>query len=187
MIDAWSGPTPTPQQFPANEPDGIRKLLGLIKSVQQELRDVRSHLPGAGGISNDALTSPVVPGIVSSLANNFALSFTQVDLIDASLVVPAGCTRLQVNATGRMTVVNSYGFDNSVDIYVHLGTTYGEIFTMSVPTLATVTVAASFADLASGLTPGSTIHLYARAGSLNSISADTSNMAVLTATLLWLR
>jgi len=135
---------------------------------------------------NTLIMKVVTPAVVNSLATNFALSFTQVDLVDASLVVPDGCTRLQVNATGIMTVVNSYGFGNAVDLYIHLDTTYGQIFTASVPTLQTVTVAANFATLATGLTPGATLHLYARAGSLNAITTDTSNAVVLTSTLLWL-
>ena len=50
MIDAWTGPTPTPQQFPANEPNGIRKLLDKIKALELQIRESTSNLLGTAGI-----------------------------------------------------------------------------------------------------------------------------------------
>ena len=50
MIDAWSGPPPTPQQFPANEPNGIRKLLDKIKALELQIRESTSNLLGTAGI-----------------------------------------------------------------------------------------------------------------------------------------
>ena len=50
MIDAWSGPTPTPQQFPANEPNGIRKLLDKIKALELQVKEATSNLLGTAGI-----------------------------------------------------------------------------------------------------------------------------------------
>jgi len=50
MIDAWSGPTPTPQQFPANEPNGIRKLLDKIKALELQIKEAMSNLLGTAGI-----------------------------------------------------------------------------------------------------------------------------------------
>ena len=44
MIDAWSGPPPTPQQFPANEPNGIRKLLDKIKALELQVKESTSNL-----------------------------------------------------------------------------------------------------------------------------------------------
>lgn len=49
-IDPWSGPTPVSNQFPANEPDGIRKLLDKIKAVELQVREVTSNLLGSAGI-----------------------------------------------------------------------------------------------------------------------------------------
>lgn len=50
MIDAWSGPTPIPQQFPANEPNGIRKLLDKIKALELQIKEATSNLLGTAGI-----------------------------------------------------------------------------------------------------------------------------------------
>jgi hypothetical protein len=50
VIDAWSGPPPTPQQFPANEPNGIRKLLDKIKALELQIRESTSNLLGTAGI-----------------------------------------------------------------------------------------------------------------------------------------
>jgi len=50
VIDAWSGPPPTPQQFPPNEPNGIRKLLDKIKALEVQIREATSNLLGTAGI-----------------------------------------------------------------------------------------------------------------------------------------
>ena len=50
MIDAWSGPTPTPQQFPANEPNGIRKLLDKFKALELQVKESTSNLLRTAGI-----------------------------------------------------------------------------------------------------------------------------------------
>jgi hypothetical protein len=46
VIDAWTGPTPTPQQFPHNEPDGIRKLLDKIRAVELQIKGSTSNFLG---------------------------------------------------------------------------------------------------------------------------------------------
>jgi hypothetical protein len=50
VIDAWSGPTPTPQEYPKNEPNGIRKLLDKIKALELQIREATSNLLGTAGI-----------------------------------------------------------------------------------------------------------------------------------------
>lgn len=132
MIDAWTGPTPTPQQFPANEPDGIRKLLGKIKDIETNLREVTSNLlrtagirlsPAgmtidsdlaitgtlslpAGIIGNDALTSPVVPQSVYGYVSNFAITTTGTTIRTITITVPVGFTSAVVSVTGRVFGVN---------------------------------------------------------------------------------
>ena len=50
MVDPWQGPTPVSNQFPRNEPDGIRKLLAKIDAVALSVREVTSNLLGSAGI-----------------------------------------------------------------------------------------------------------------------------------------
>jgi hypothetical protein len=50
MIDMWSGPTPTPQQFKHNEPNGIRLLLDKIKALELQIKESTSNLLGTAGI-----------------------------------------------------------------------------------------------------------------------------------------
>ena len=50
MIDAWSGPTPVSNQFPKNEIDGIKKLLGRIDTLRTDLRESTSNLLRTAGI-----------------------------------------------------------------------------------------------------------------------------------------
>jgi len=194
MIDAWSGPTPLSNQFPANEPDGIRKLLDKIKAIETELRDVRSHLPGAGGISNDALSSPVVPDVVNLFAFNFAVPTTFTEILGVDLVVPANCTRLQVNATTWVYATNNSASQGTLGVNTNL---YGGVglganghtYTATVAVGASGTVSAPVAAMIVGLTPGATIRLYANyeVPVAPAWTADAFNAATLTATLLWLR
>ena len=86
MIDMWSGPTPTPQQFPHNEPNGIRKLLDLIKSVQLQIRESTSNLLGTAGIRLTQLGM----FIDSSLTVGGSLDVTGPMVVGGTLSLPAG-------------------------------------------------------------------------------------------------
>lgn len=50
MIDAWSGPTPVSNQFPHNEPNGIRMLLDKIRAVELQVKESTSNLLRTAGI-----------------------------------------------------------------------------------------------------------------------------------------
>ena len=50
MIDAWSGPTPSPQQFPHHEQNGIRKLLDKIAALELRVKESTSNLLRTAGI-----------------------------------------------------------------------------------------------------------------------------------------
>lgn len=50
MIDAWSGPTPVAQQTPHREQDGIKKLFGIIRQMQTQIRESASNLLTTAGI-----------------------------------------------------------------------------------------------------------------------------------------
>ena len=133
MIDAWSGPPPTPQQFPPNEPNGIRKLLDKIKAVELQVKESTSNLlrtagiyltPAgmtidsnlaitgtlslpAGIIDNDALANPTAFGANGTSAFNFALSTTSTAEASMTIPIPAGFTRALVHATVNASVENT--------------------------------------------------------------------------------
>jgi len=86
MIDAWSGPTPTPQQFPANEPNGIRKLLDKIKALEIQVRESTSNLLGTAGIRLTQLGM----FIDSSLTVGGSLDVTGPMVVGGTLSLPAG-------------------------------------------------------------------------------------------------
>jgi hypothetical protein len=116
VIDAWSGPTPVSNQFPANEPNGIRKLLDKITALERQIKESTSNLLRTAGIylsptgmtidsnlaltgtlslpagiiGNDALTSPVVPQSVFGSVSNFALTarhpVTTADVISTTTI-----------------------------------------------------------------------------------------------------
>ena len=50
MIDAWTGPPPVSNQFPHNEPNGIRKLLDKIRAVELQVKESTSNLLRTAGI-----------------------------------------------------------------------------------------------------------------------------------------
>ena len=86
MIDAWSGPTPTPQQFPANEPNGIHKLLNKIKALELQIKESTSNLLGTAGIRLTQLGM----FIDSSLTVGGSLDVTGPMVVGGTLSLPAG-------------------------------------------------------------------------------------------------
>ena len=86
MIDAWSGPPPTPQQFPANEPNGIRKLLDKIKALELQIKESTSNLLGTAGIRLTQLGM----FIDSSLTVGGSLDVTGPMVVGGTLSLPAG-------------------------------------------------------------------------------------------------
>jgi len=174
MIDAWSGPTPTPQQFPKNEPNGIRALLDRINAIGLQVKEATSNLLGTAGIrltqlgmfidssltvggslattgattiggtlgvtgpttlgapttvsgslgvsgpmtvsgtlslpagiiGNDALTSPLKVDSASASVTNFATTASDVNVVTASIAIPAGFTQALVYASAIAGVYN---------------------------------------------------------------------------------
>jgi hypothetical protein len=86
VIDAWSGPPPTPQQFPPNEPNGIRKLLDKIKALELQIREATSNLLGTAGIRLTQLGM----FIDSSLTVGGSLDVTGPMVVGGTLSLPAG-------------------------------------------------------------------------------------------------
>lgn len=50
MSSEWSGPAPVAQQYPANEPSSVRRLLDMIADVKREAREATSNLLSTAGI-----------------------------------------------------------------------------------------------------------------------------------------
>lgn len=146
-----------------------------------------------GVIPNVALTSLVVPGVVNLSATNFTVPTPWAELVGIDLVVPAGCTRLMVNAAtwvyakNTSTGIDVLGVTTSLTVPLGMGS-IGPTFLTQVPANAFGTVSAPLAFLAEYLTPGDTVRLFANRGaSMATWTASPFNVAALTATLLWLR
>ena len=138
MIDAWTGPTPISNQFPANEPNGVRKLLEKIRAVELQVKESTSNLLRTAGIylsptgmtidsnlaitgtlslpagiiDNDALANPVVPDAGEASATGFAVSDTATAVASFPLPVPAGFTQALVHVTAAASASNATAFDD---------------------------------------------------------------------------
>jgi len=189
MIDAWSGPTPTPQQFPANQPNGILKLLEKIKGIETELRDVRSHLPGATGISNTMLASPVRTDAIYSSATNFALSTTNATKASLTVTVPDGFTTAAVSAIGRVYAINPNTGADYLYAQAQIGAYNGLGLPMYVPGAGYSAMnVAPFSKVLTGLTSGGTFSILVNAATANlAWAANTLNLAELSGTIGWYR
>ena len=88
MVDPWSGPPPTPGQFPyhAAPGDGIRALLDKIKGIETNLREVTSNLLSTAGIRLTQLGM----FIDSSLTVGGSLDVTGPMVVGGTLSLPAG-------------------------------------------------------------------------------------------------
>lgn len=196
MVDPWTGPPPSPQQFPANQPDGIKKLLEKIRAVETQLRDVRSHLPGSG-ITNPMLASPVAPGLVYAYATNFALSLTLTTKLTATITVPPGFTECAVSMSSRVFAFNpntTGGADGGGGDYIYNNTNIAGVSPAVIPPIfaAGSGLAADsispFSQLLSSLTPGSTFDITVEAKtSMLAWAANTSNQVIMSGSLLWFR
>jgi len=148
-----------------------------------------------GSIGNDALTDPVIPGVVNLSDNNFASSFPWFNAVSTSLTVPAGCTRLLLTASVWLQINNSKttgGADGAGSDYIYtrvvLGATTGQHTSTGVSgNSGTATAASGLSALLSGLTPGDTVTLAGQGSTDYANATSTLNKAVLAATLFWLR
>lgn len=201
MIDAWTDPSnpPTPQQFPRSygPNDGITRLLDKIKGIQTELRDVRSHLPGSGGIGNAMLTSPTEGDVVFATATNFALAaLSWATLKTATITVPAGMTGAAISIISRVYAINNNttaGADTKGADWIYSRATVAGILGNAFPLLvggfngSGINVSPLALDL-SGLTPGATFDITVQGMTGDqAFAANAVNMAEISGSVLWFR
>jgi len=204
MVDAWSGPAPTPQQFPyhAAPGDGIRQLLDVIAGIRQEVRDVRSHLPGSG-INNDMLTSPVLSQGVYASVSGFALVASYPHTAPLTVIkrvtitVPAGFTSANVSVISRVFAYNNNttgGINAAGGDYLLAQTGIAGVldFALLEVVLGSGSSGLFVSPLATtltGLTPGSTFDITIGANSdyLNWAASGGVNVATVSGDILWFR
>jgi hypothetical protein len=158
---------------------------------------ITGDLTAEGKIHNDALVSPVVPGVAREVASGFTLTAaTLEEKAGTDLIVPAGCTRLLAVVAGRCYAVNtrtSGGADTTGTDAIYVSLKLGDgAATLATPTgvsgsggFATTTSTEAFS--LSGLTPGTTLRLgvWCASGYQNLTHPD--NRASYSASLIWLR
>jgi len=153
---------------------------------------------GVDGLSipNDALVSPVVPGLVYWKVTNFALSTTMTTKLTVTITVPDGFTQCAVSMSSRVFAYNpntTAGADGAGGDYIYSRTTIAGIYPPALPILVggsghVVDSVDPFAQLLPGLTPYSTfdITVDAQTGYL-AWAANTGNTLELSGSLLWFR
>lgn len=216
VIDMWTGPTPTPQQFPRSytRDDGIRQLLDKIKGIETQLREVTSNLlrtagiylsPSgmtidknlavtgtlslpAGIIDNAALTSPVTPGFAGASATNFAVPVAGAIVCSTGILVPAGYTRAVVHVTVNATCANSTAVTDYLYVYaVAVAGHGGEAFAQA-SAGGRATASASAGQLVTGLVGGTNLDVQCHVRSaFAGWAANAANIANVDATCLFLR
>lgn len=150
-----------------------------------------------GSVGNDKLTTPVVPGVINSIATNFAVSHTAwTNTVSFNATVPAGCTQLLALATGMVYAVNpnttggSNGTGGDVlECRIGIGGTFGMAAGVSISgSNGQTSCPAAYAQLLTGLTPGGTVTLVTQSlTGFQAFAANSNNQANLCATLTWLR
>jgi hypothetical protein len=150
-----------------------------------------------GIIGNDALTNPVVPGVVNLYASFFGLGTgAYAEVTGQDLTVPAGCTQLLFDGSAALDCYNpkTTGGNNGAGgdyLYarVKIGslTSPGDWATGVSGGGGNATATAGYAALITGLTPGSTIRASVYGVSDYGIASASGNIARLNATLIWLR
>ena len=150
----------------------------------------------AGIINNDALTSPVVLGVVNLTATGFAVTTSWSDAAATSFTVPAGCTQLLATCSAGVFAVNpnTTGGSNgtggdALDCRVLLNGSGSAGFAWGMSGSNGFTSASSSGSFVfSGLTPGATLSISAQALALyQNLGSNVANKANINATLTWLR
>ena len=150
----------------------------------------------AGIVGNDALTSPVVSGIVNFNTTGFSVTTAWSNAVAATITVPAGCTQLLATCTAEVYAINpnTTGGNNSaggdlLDSRVSLNGSLSASYGLLVDGLSSATTSTSAGSFTlSGLTPGATLPISAQTKSIfQALGSNAAQKATITATLLWLR
>ena len=143
---------------------------------------------GAGSVGYAALVAPILPAAVNATATAFAVATTWGELVGVDLTVPADATRLLVTATCWCYSINNSAAPDDLHTRVSLGATDGQALLMPLAISAYGTISAGLAALADSLVPGATIRIKASAKTTTGAwTTDAANVALLTASLTWLR
>lgn len=182
MVDPWTGPPPVSNQFPHNEPDGIRKLLDKIKAVELQVKESTSHL------------GMTAPGLAAGGTTNFALTTTMATLFTLTMTVPPGFTQCAVSVSSRVYAINpntTGGADAAGADYIYTRTNIAGTYPTALPILVggsgnSAVSVAPFSQLLTGLTPGSTFDITVEAKtSYAAWAANTLNLVDLSGFLSW--
>ena len=119
MIDAWSGPTPVTNEYPPNEPDGIRKLLAKIDALELQIREKTSNLLGSAGIRLTRLgmfidSSLTVGGDLATTGNAAFDGHTTIGGVDvvANLVAQVADLASRVTETASISTFSTGSLPN---------------------------------------------------------------------------
>lgn len=174
---------------------GTETVTGTLNVTGNTIIGGTLSLP-AGIINNDALANPVIPGVVNASATNFGLgSGSFADVVSASATVPSGCARLLATASGWIDCYNQKttgGNNGSGGDYLYCKIKVGSTVGLRTATGVSgsngqATAGSGYSALLTGLTPGSSVSLSTQGVSDYGIDPNTGNIAILSATLLWLR
>src|SRR5690348_4794921 len=149
-----------------------------------------------GSVSNDALTSPVVPGVHKVNNNGFPVTLSWAEVVGGNVTVPDNCTRLLATSSVWVYAINpnTTGGSNGTGgdtlwCYIDIGGSSGEVYGLGLSGSGGYTTATSgFSVLKTDLTPGGTLRIKGMASSgYASLGSDSFNAATISTTLIWLR
>jgi hypothetical protein len=143
---------------------------------------------GAGSVGYAALVAPTMPAAVNLTTTAFAPTATWAEVAGLDLTVPTDCTRLLVTASTWVYAVNNSAAADDLHARVSLAAVDGQAFLTPLAVAGFSTISAGLAVLAEGLVPAATLRLFASAKTTTGTwTTDAANVALLTASLTWLR
>jgi len=144
-----------------------------------------------GIIGNDALTSPVVPGVGGGSATGWAVSTTSTAKASVAIAIPTGFTQALVHVTAAAaaanpTVAGDLLYVRAAIILPGGATTDGSELDNFADTGQLSTASASLAAVFSGLSPGS-ITVACKVRATTTWAANAANLANVDASIVFLR
>lgn len=170
-------------------PDGMRIDSGLTVTGNTRIEGTLD-LP-AGIIGNEALSNPVVPGVFYESADGWATpgSATYGARATATITVPAGFTSCVVIADAWASAENSQP-DSTSELRIRPNINGLPGASNIIRGIASGSLGSGQSlnsRLLTGLTPGGTFPVSTEVRTLNVWAAGSSNIAVISGTLLWFR
>lgn len=143
----------------------------------------------SGIVGNDALTSPVAPGVIFDSRTNFALTTTLTNILTTTVTVPPGFTRAAVSVVCRVFAYNNTASLDYLYGQANIAGLNGYALPLAVSgSGGSGTNISPYSTVLTGLTPGGSFAVQIAAStSFAAWAANSGNTCETSGSVMWFR